>query len=213
MANRFQLVDISCCTEESGFYFITIDNLRYRLSIISRGRNDLYKLPTKENLLNDTAGQSSTSTNPIIPYLNVTSMGGITNLLRGLNTGFILPDTDILKSNWMVGKIILENNGTRIQPNITYKEGQIKILPVISHGTNAQTMQRVTRTENIIDSSYQAASASAAAQPGGSLYDNKGKLLYRGQMKNGLPHGYGTGYYANGKVGHTGMFKGGKIVQ
>ena len=50
-------------------------------------------------------------------------------------------------------------------------------------------------------------------QPGGSLYDNKGKLLYRGQMKNGVPHGYGTGYYANGKVGHTGMFKGGKIVQ
>jgi len=47
---------------------------------------------------------------------------------------------------------------------------------------------------------------------GGSLYD-KGKLLYRGQMKNGLPHGYGTGYYANGDVGHVGMFKGGKIVQ
>ena len=50
-------------------------------------------------------------------------------------------------------------------------------------------------------------------QIGGSLYDKKGKLLYRGQMKNGVPHGYGTGYYANGKVGHTGMFKGGKIVQ
>jgi antitoxin component YwqK of YwqJK toxin-antitoxin module len=55
--------------------------------------------------------------------------------------------------------------------------------------------------------------AKEAAQPGGSLYDKKGKLLYRGQMKNGLPHGYGTGYYANGKVGHVGMFKGGKIVQ
>jgi hypothetical protein len=50
-------------------------------------------------------------------------------------------------------------------------------------------------------------------QNGGSLYDKKGKLLYRGEMKNGLPHGYGTGYYANGKVGHVGMFKGGKIVQ
>lgn len=48
---------------------------------------------------------------------------------------------------------------------------------------------------------------------GGSLYDNKGKLLYRGQVKNGLPHGYGTGYYTTGKVGHVGMFKGGKIVQ
>jgi antitoxin component YwqK of YwqJK toxin-antitoxin module len=32
-------------------------------------------------------------------------------------------------------------------------------------------------------------------------------------MKNGVPHGYGTGYYANGKVGHVGLFKGGKIVQ
>jgi hypothetical protein len=49
-------------------------------------------------------------------------------------------------------------------------------------------------------------------QIGGSLYDKKGKLLYRGQMKNGVPHGYGTGYYTNGKVGHVGMFKNGKII-
>jgi antitoxin component YwqK of YwqJK toxin-antitoxin module len=82
--------------------------------------------------------------------------------------------------------------------------GSVRILPVASYKEATSTTPAVLRQEFIMDNTHKVG--------GGSLYDNKGKLLYRGEMKNGVPHGYGTGYYANGKVGHTGMFKGGKIV-
>jgi hypothetical protein len=129
-----------------------------------------------------------------LPYLDVNLYGGITNFLNKLNTGNEFPDLKWLvgtfESNLMVGHIPL---------------GTVKILPIRSV-KREPGQPPVYRSEIVIDNEY-------VAQAGGSLYDNKGKLLYRGEMKNGLPHGYGTGYYANGKVGHVGMFKGGKIVQ
>ena len=118
--------------------------------------------------------------------------GGITNLLRRLNAGEDLP------LSWIICDIKCPVSGY---------SGMCRILPVYSVSTDAVTRKEVTRVGFIIDTTY------VHAQPGGSLYDNKGKLLYRGGMKNGLPHGYGTGYYANGKVGYVGMFKGGKIIQ
>ena len=148
------------------------------------------------------------------PYQQVGS--GITVLLDSLNTSRKCSAADPLK--WMVCKVSFHPY-----------HAIYKILPVFSQRVNPVTQEIVsTKKGFIIDTQYAHAEASsakqpssaaaesaipAAAQPGGSLYDKKGKLLYRGEMKNGVPHGYGTGYYANGKVGHVGMFKGGKIVQ
>ena len=142
-------------------------------------------------------------TNERLTFLPVDSIDG---LLSNLNNRIQDPD----KFNWICGTFNSYRNGLPL--------GIVKILPVYEITTGIYGID--TRLI-IIDTSFLPESATAAAesaipaaaQPGGSLYDNKGKLLYRGQMKNGLPHGYGTGYYANGKVGHVGMFKGGKIVQ
>jgi hypothetical protein len=81
----------------------------------------------------------------------------------------------------------------------------VRVLPVSSKQIGPQ---KIERYYPIIDNGffYPVSKAVQANQAGGTLYDNKGKLLYRREMKNGLPHGYG-------KVGHVGLFKGGKIVQ
>ena len=141
-----------------------------------------------------------------LKYFNVNNLGGITELLNRLNgvSSNKKPKKPLPDLHWLVGSF---------KPDTVNKYltglGQVKILPVESVGTE-ENGTKTYRYEIIIDTDSVAA---APAQPGGSLYDNKGKLLYRGGMKNGLPHGYGTGYYANGKVGYVGMFKAGKIVQ
>ena len=132
-----------------------------------------------------------------VPYVDVGVIDGvprgITYVLNTLNSQ---SETDLLSAigldKWMIGTFNSYKNGLPI--------GTVRVLPVMSYRPG------VYRYEFIIDNSYKVGG-------GDSLYDNKGKLLYRGEMKNGVPHGYGTGYYSNGKVGHTGMFKGGKIVQ
>jgi antitoxin component YwqK of YwqJK toxin-antitoxin module len=143
----------------------------------------------------------------VLRFQNANTYGGITNLLSILND-----ENKEKKVNDIIGDFqwivcTYQNDGVT---------GQIvKTIPVLSVNNSG-----LIKKGYIIDTLYvpgEAARASAAvpeaAQPGGSLYDKSGKLLYRGEMKNGLPHGYGTGYYANGKVGHVGLFKGGKIVQ
>ena len=129
----------------------------------------------------------------------------IDGLLSNLNNRTQDPD----EFNWIYGTFHSYKSGLPV--------GIVKILPVYDY----TGIYGIEKSLIIIDTSFLPESATAAAesaipaaaQPGGSLYDKKGKLLYRGEMKNGVPHGYGTGYYANGKVGHVGMFKGGKIVQ
>ena len=187
MAERFTIVDINQkCIVSQIFYFETTSGKKYNLST--------YGGFGKERLDD-------------LPYLDVGPSGGITNLLRDLNNGKKSPD--VLK--WIDGTFHCYTGDL--------PKGIVKISQVAS-----RHLRQGIRMEIIIDNSAtsvlpESATAAAesaipaAAQPGGSLYDEKGKLLYRGEMKNGVPHGYGTGYYANGKVGHVGMFKGGKIVQ
>ena len=187
---KYKIVNKSCCEDFRQFSFKTTSGIAYNLA----------------KLYNGIPGAQSNQ----IPYLDVSEVEGvpfgITKFLNTLNDHST--EANILAKigadNWMIGKFIAH-------PLVDF----VRVLPVSSHKNG------VYRYEFIQDTSYihqvpEAARASAAvpeaAQAGGSLYDNKGKLLYRGQMKNGLPHGYGTGYYANGKVGHVGMFKGGKIV-
>ena len=139
--------------------------------------------------------------NPKLPYgefdyFDANMYGGITKLIEILNAADSPAKQSILISaKWLTGYFA---NGARTFVNGT----KTKILPVKS-----VKLDGTVRETYIIDTEYK------SEQPGGSLYDNKGKLLYRGEMKNGVPHGYGTGYYSNGKVGHVGIFKGGKIVQ
>ena len=134
-----------------------------------------------------------------VPYIDVGGVGGITKVLTSLNSGGELEHNYLQQlgpGNWMIGEFSSSKDGL---PN-----GRVRVLPVMSYRKATPSTPAILRQEFIMDNTYKV---------GGSLYDNKGKLLYRGEMKNGIPHGYGSGYYANGKVGHTGMFKGGKIVQ
>jgi hypothetical protein len=136
-----------------------------------------------------------------VPYIDVGGVGGITKLLTSLNSGGHLEHNFLQHLgplNWMIGEFSSSKDGIPV--------GSVRVLPVASYKEATPTTPAVLRQEFIMDNTHKVGG-------GGSLYDNKGKLLYRGEMKNGVPHGYGTGYYANGKVGHTGMFKGGKIVQ
>ena len=200
--NKYTLVDTSCCKMARVFKFVTKDGTEYNLS----GWEE-YGMPERLQ----------------VPYVDVGSVGGITKVLTSLNSQL---ETDLLSAigldKWMIGTFNSYKNGLPI--------GTVRVLPVTSQRLATPKTPAVYRYEFIIDNSYnpfieaalkgdqaalnsQIAALNKRVQGGDSLYDNKGKLLYRGEMKNGLPHGYGTGYYSNGKVGHTGMFKGGKIVQ
>ena len=227
MADRFTIVDVSCCTKLNSFEFISDDGSKYHLSTVSVP----VTFDPKYNLSSVAVDpEYSVAVDPkykFFEYLDVGPMGGITNFVKALNSGthsdkYYEPfdplkkknGTKLLKElNWIYGKFHTES----IRGLVTYPLTKVKILPVMSRKIGESKI----RKEFIIDRSFLPESATAAAesaipaaaQPGGSLYDKKGKLLYRGEMKNGVPHGYGTGYYANGKVGHVGMFKGGKIVQ
>jgi hypothetical protein len=183
MAEQFTLVDISECRDHKGSNFTTTSDIVYNLSVYRKS--------------------SSLS----LPYLDLTQMGKLDTLLTRLNNGEELEE--LKEVSWIYGNFYCGDNGLPL--------GVVKILPVITVEPSRQSGKLYSV---IIDNLYvhgeegrASAAVPEAAQPGGSLYDKSGKLLYRGEMKNGLPHGYGTGYYANGKVGHVGLFKGGKIVQ
>jgi hypothetical protein len=182
---RFTLVDTSCCSSRKGFCFET----KYKT----------YNLSTQHSIW------------PTIPYLDANDYGGITELLSTLNSGNELQDL-IESDKWIIGKFNYEDYSKERFENQNLPVKTVRILPVRSEKRVSKNLIK-TRRELIIDNEFIEEESKRADQAGGSLYDNKGKLLYRGEMKNGLPHGYGTGYYANGKVGHVGMFKGGKIVQ
>jgi hypothetical protein len=204
--SKYTLVDTSCCKMAHVFKFVTKDGVTYNLSGYAM------------------MGQLE------VPYINVSAVGGITKVLTSLNSGGHL-ETDLLSAigldKWMIGEF---NSSKQSKDSSPLPIGSVRLLPVMSYRLTTLKTPLVARYEFIIDNSYnpfveaalkgdqaawnfQIAALNNRVQSGGSLYDNKGKLLYRGEMKNGVPHGYGTGYYANGKVGHTGMFKGGKIVQ
>ena len=46
----------------------------------------------------------------------------------------------------------------------------------------------------------------------GKLYDRKGRLLYSGELVNGVPHGKGTAYDVESGKGYKAKFKGGKML-
>ena len=193
MANRFTILNTRPFQSAKIFTFTSTSGIEYNLSL-SYVSMDMEKQ---------------------LPYLDVSRIGGITKLLSDLNRGIRDPKT----LNWIEGKFYSYRDGLPV--------GIVRISPVSSQDSTEIIMDNSVLPESApaaasaesaipaAESAIPAAESAipAAAQPGGSLYDKNGKLLYRGQMKNGVPHGYGTGYYANGKVGHVGMFKGGKIVQ
>jgi hypothetical protein len=184
MAEQFTLVHISVCYHHRGSNFTTTSGIVYNLS----------GYRTKSSLS--------------LPYLDLTQMGKLDTLLTRLNNGEELEE--LKEVSWIYGNFSCGGNGL--------PHGYVvKILPVITVEPSRESGKLYSV---IIDNLYvhgeegrASAAVPEAAQPGGSLYDKNGTLLYRGEMKNGVPHGYGTGYYANGKVGHVGLFKGGKIVQ